>query len=117
MHISDGVDDEILWANGLSLTNIGPSMNPNYTKGESHNENDNTSNKIDNKLSWTDVLLFTNPNHTKSECCNNYCNISNVVSKEILFPEERQSNHSISTHIRRKYYGDNAIDNNRNLGN
>lgn len=40
-----------------------------------------------------------------------------MVSKEIPFTEEKQPDHCNPTRYKSKYYGDIAVDNNRNIGN
>lgn len=65
-----------------------------------------------------DKVPYADPNSIKSESCSDHCNINNtVVSKKIFITEDRQFNYSNSTGSRSKCLGNNAINNNRNVGN
>lgn len=70
----------------------------NYIKSSNYSENNNLSNKIDNKIPWLDELLYINIYQTENETCSDHCNMRNVVGEKI--PSTN------SNHTKNKSYND-----------
>ena len=117
VNISNRVNNKGLYADRLSSTDVKPLTNPNNTKSETCSDHCNINDRVDNKIPWPDILLLPNPNYIKIEIPSNYYNMSDIVSKEILFTEKRQPNHSNPTYFRSKYLANNIINNNHNVDN
>lgn len=54
VNISNKIDDEVIWIDGLPFTNIGLRTDFNHTKNESCNVYYNISNRVNNEVSWAD---------------------------------------------------------------